>query len=514
MDEQQILQQLNSAASKDSNNSETFCQLYTRFMQKNNTDVFSIERRKLLRPLIRDLAVQTRNKELMTQLPDKRCPIDNLSTKIADPFEILGLSDKTEVQQRAEKHCKHLLKFGSYCYNCSCGSGKTLVGIYYMFRLQCKTLIISSRNAVNDQWKRLIQHLYPDLILQTREGKFRNQNKYKGPQPTDVWIVTPQFLADKVTEFEFNPSLIIYDELHSLLSDIFVRVLMLPFLKVLNDEIHELPYLLGLSATIPNTNEKEYKTIIKVFGTPFRTESKVTRIAVNLYDMYDHYREDEGDPVQMRGSFDQKYYVPTDSSILKHLCDLVDQNTDIDPKSTDFKGIIMCHTIDASVYAALYVHKRWKCNVMLMRSVNEANIYIRANEHQSFKFGVDIDLKTLLSYNIGEQFKGDKYFNVLSQTSIIVGTDQRLKEGFNVENITWGICTKFVWSKVARVQMLGRIRRSSANEELNQKPRYLYVCSSKRPSNITNPKRYGPPRFTYDIEMEALVFQMENYVRI
>lgn len=515
MNETSILREITASNDTSSNNDdETFNQFYSRFLNKNTTDVATINGRRLLRSNVRDFIINTHARRYLESLTSKNCPINNISSVLFDPFELLDLTEKTEVQIRAEKNFNKLNRFGSYCYNCSCGSGKTLVGMYYMFRLQCKTLIISSRNAINDQWKRIIEKIYPNLVIQCREGKYVNRNKYRGSKPTDIWIVTPQYLASKVDEFDFNPSLIIYDELHSLLSDKFVKVLMFPFLKVMKKELDELPYMIGLSATIPNESTSSYNIIKKVFGTPIRTDSSVTKIPVNLWDYYDHYKEDKGNPEVMRGSFDTRYNVPSDSSLLKKLCNMVDDNKEIDPTSTSFKGIIMCHTINASVYAALYVHKRWKCNVLLMRTVNESNIYIRGDEYQDFDFDVDIELKTLLDNHIGELLKGDSYFNVLEETSIIIGTEQRLKEGFNVENITWGICMKFVWSKIARVQMLGRIRRASKDEELNRKPRFLYVCSGRRPSNISAPRRYGPPRFSYDIELEKITFQMENYVRI
>ena len=50
--------------------------------------------------------------------------------------------------------------------------------------------------------------------------------------------------------------------------------------------------------------------------------------------------------------------------------------------------------------------------------------------------------------------------------SVICGCYHRLKEGISIENAVWGICTKFIYSTIARTQILGRIRRTSKNEAI------------------------------------------------
>ena len=136
---------------------------------------------------------------------------------------------------------------------------------------------------------------------------------------------------------------------------------------------------------------------------------------------------------------------------------------------------------------------------------------IRQNKKPTPNFDAMVELQDLTKNNIGIKCE---YKNVVDNCSIIVGTFHRLKEGFSVQNITWGICTKFVWGFISRIQLLGRIRRSSNDEELNNKKRIMYVCSGSIPSTIGIPKAKEPHRITYDLDSEMKLFEMENYIRI
>lgn len=580
----------------------TFNEVYSDFIRKSSVDVLKYNGKNMLRSRWRDVIINSNDQKLLKHICEHKKSIQSgtLSRQIDDPFELLGYTDKSSVQKSIMKHAKMLSVFGNYAYSCSCGSGKTLAGLYLMHYLQCKTMIISSRNAVNDQWLSVINTLYPGLTVKTKNGVFVNGIKLKKKDAinanVDVWIYSPCWLGPKIMEVNIKPDLIIYDEVHSLLSPMFIRVLLYPLMKVNEGVMNELPYMIALSATYPPINSKGYMSIVKLFGKVFRSESTITNIPVYVWDYYDHYQRTiyKGksnerlitNPEEARGYFDKSYegmneyetidyfigqitYAidhantvqmndannhinnstsnstandatnstnnhannhanniqmnstvngemnsrinDTSNPTINSLDSLQQICSEIDPTNNNFKGIIMTHHINASVYAALMAHKVWNCNVVLIRQIDESSILLEHDKDMNFEFNSSIDLNSLTSNNIGIKCE---YADVIHSCSVIVGTFARLKEGFSVQNITWGICTKFIWSQISRIQMLGRIRRNSDNDELNKKKRIMLVCSGSRPNNVNTPFAKPPYKFTYDLDEESRMFKLENYVRL
>ena len=211
---------------------------------------------------------------------------------------------------------------------------------------------------------------------------------------------------------------------------------------------------------------------------------------------------------QARGSFDHKYEPLDDFESVKYFCEKIKNEGKIDI-CPEYKGIIMTYTINSSVYAALYAHKFWNCNVVLVRAADESCLLLEKDKDLDFTFHTGVTMSSL--QNIGTWCD---YKDVVDRCCIIAGTVQRLKEGFSVQNITWGICTKFVYNTIPRVQILGRIRRNSNDEALNNHERIFYVCSAQVPTTIGIPFYRGKHRITYDFATEKLIFEEENYVRI
>ena len=531
-----------------------------------------------------------------------------LSHPISNPLVLKHFTQTTEIQDKVIQHVELLPLYGMYSYSCSCGSGKTIAGIYCIHKLQCKTLIISSRTAVNDQWFHEITTLYPSLIIKTRKGVFCNNKRLRitknKPEPEiDIWIYTPQYIVDKIDQFNVHPKLIIYDEVHSLLAEKFINVLLYSMHHMYRDyktndrmRINELPYMIALSATYPPQKSKAYKSLTKIFGTTIRTKSNITDIPVYVYDYRDHYKCNDivkiddlvNDKVittnaimdnKHLGICDKRYNPPNSNEVLIEFCNMIDDSVYIDPTSTKYKGIIMTDEINESIYAALYVYCRWNCSVLLMRAVDEPVIYLEKdrwidmlkydlnelNESNELNVSNDcnvndtvdmnnninnttntiqttntpkssntkhtkstrntnknneilrpqyqnITFENLLKQDIGIKLKSDDYFDVIDSTSIIVGTIIRLKEGFSIQNITWGICTQFLYSSIARVQILGRIRRSSNDPELNERKRIMLVCS-KKITSLYDRKRHTNICVKYDINAETANFEFENYKR-
>ena len=422
---------------------------------------------------------------------------------INDPLN--GFKQLSNIQKKINEMIPMLDKFGSMLFTASCGAGKTRAALKIVFETKCKTLIISARNAVNDQWLSEIKLLYPKLNI-----------KQKFNQECDVLILTPQYILknyDKI--IDLNVNLIIYDEIHSLLAQSFSKVLSLPYELVMNGKIHNLPYMIGLTATLPNSSSEEYANLLRIFGKEYNTSDDIRNIPVEYTD-YRNY-------VLKRGEFDQNYDVPDDRDVFEYYLDkIMNSNEDEQIKpSNKFKLIVITHTINDSIYCACRAAFQLNLNVLLIRAVSESSYVITPESlPENYRESDGFDDEDLPKYTL-DDFKFDNfakevknYQKELNNVAIIVGTDARLKEGFNCGNIVTGICTSFLWSTIARIQILGRIRRNNIDVEINNHRRLFMVCSGRIPSNLTDPRRHKfhlPIKLNYDLEYEKKMFEIENY---
>lgn len=454
----------------------------------------------------------------------KSIEINNLSHPINNPYSIAKLTSLTEVQCWMRKIAieNYFQKFGSIALQASCGSGKTLAGIYAIKTLQCKTLIISTRNAVIDQWYTQLTSMYPDLKIQTSEAKTIQTD-------TDIWIFSPQFLNAKNRIGDghllpIKPSLIIYDEVHTMISTTsksekmeFANVLKYPFAKCLNRQWSELPFMLCLSATYPN-QPSELQKITKIFGEVINTKSIITDIPISIYDLRDDV------PLRNRGKLDEKYKPLDPYECIEYLVEnlsFVDEKGKLIIESQKnknlptikisklLKGLIITQTIDSSVYAALYIHHHLNVNVLLLRSNGEKSWYFDKSRYKDFELKRDIELKDLSTHSIGVSISN--YSDAIDDAEIIVSTIPRVKEGFSNERIVWGITTQFPYSESTRVQIAGRIRRNSQIPEVIKAKRIFIVNSSCVPNNAFCGGRYNKyATTTYEWGIENRLFRNEN----
>ena len=232
------------------------------------------------------------------------------SIDLPDPFTMNQFKGyhRTSVQEFVGKFADKLLHFNTLALSCPCGAGKTLAGIMLMAKLKKQTLIISTRCAINDQWRNTLLKAYKEnIIVQTNDGKFTynpsikkfikiTRAKSDGKKIAvkdivpDVYIYSPQFLTSGKTENKFPVScgLIIYDEVHSQLSKEFGKVLLQPFKNVMSGKTKEVPIMVGLSATYPASGEY-HDLITRIFGTILTNKSTITDTPVFFYDLRDEY---------------------------------------------------------------------------------------------------------------------------------------------------------------------------------------------------------------------------------
>ena len=445
----------------------------------------------------------------------------SLSVKTVSPFELLNISSLTSIQTKILKSISSYPLYGNFLYTCSCGSGKTLAGIFIIYSLGLRTLIISSRNAVNDQWFSVLSTLYPSLIIEKKDGFYRSSQKIRSNPNlrSDILIYTPQYICKHITDFQPSIGLIIFDEIHALVGDKFIQTILYPFIQTTNYVFNQLPYLIGLTATLPPRKSRGYKTLIKIFGKAFSSLSNIVDIPVYVYDYRLHYKNRLGD-------YDQFYHPLSEFDCIKYYMSMIENPTSdaipqIDIHDTSYKGIIMTESIAESFHSAVYLYKRFNISILLIRAVNEPSLFLAKDLWQTTFADVNIDefpdeMNSINYYRKNKigitLFKLD-YLTYLPKCNIIIGTIDRLKEGFSVQNAVWGICTKFYWSVITRIQILGRIRRMSDDEKLNSKQRIMFVCSGRIPSNYTNP-RATRHFIKYDLEQELELFTKENYIQI
>lgn len=251
------------------------------------------------------------------------------SIDLPDPFTMEQFKGyhRTSVQEFVGKFADKLLHFNTLALSCPCGAGKTLAGIMLMSKLKKQTLIISTRCAINDQWRNTLLKTYKEnIIVQTNDGKFTyNPSSKKFIKITraksdgkkiavkdivpDVYIYSPQYLTSGKTENKFPVScgLIIYDEVHSQLSKEFGKVLLQPFKNVMTGKTKEVPIMVGLSATYPASGEY-HDLITKIFGTILTNKSTITDTPVFFYDLRDEYVSTD---LGQHDSVD-KFYDPVD----------------------------------------------------------------------------------------------------------------------------------------------------------------------------------------------------------
>lgn len=468
--------------------------------------------------------------------------------ELNDPFELLHMETLTDIQSMVKRYAKAFKYYCTFAFSASCGAGKTLAGIYLMHCFGLKTLIVSSRSAINDQWEAILRSLYPSLRIKTIHSK-----KIEDP---DVYIYSPQYLVQDLSKFPIDADFIIYDEIHSIVSDKFGECVKEPQRLVASKRRSTMPYMLALSGTYP----KESTIISKIFGNYIRTESDITKIQVNVYDyhctalttiindirkMYDdnapkqrskklkalhELTKDIPLPISSVSSLsneqlialDERYNSLDDYEFIDYILPRL-PSYDITP-SHIFRGFIITNTIDSSVYAAISTANMYKCTVMLLRSVDEPSYVITPSDCVIEEPRITLTQAYLQDNYERINISKQPLTSILEKhsVSVICGCYHRLKEGISIENAVWGICTKFIYSTIARTQILGRIRRTSKNEAISSHVRTFIVNSSSVNTNehkLLNAARKTHTKMDrsklaplYDFSYEDEIFAAENYI--
>ena len=511
-------------------------QTIAKFNSKDRIDTFKVSSRYVNRGEL-PKTKQTLENILKTKPPKTLNEFNHIN--LSDPWtsDYLQGFNKTGVQQIIDKFANKFVYFGNIALSCPCGSGKTLAGISLIAKLNVQTMIISTRCAINDQWRKTLLKIYKsNILIQTPEGYFTYSTKKQSfvklntvqftqlNKPVDVFIYSPQYLTynDEIdSRWPISVGLVIYDEIHSQLSTDYSKVLLQPYINVIKNKTTELPCLLGLSATYPVSGDY-YEIITKVFGTILTNKSTITNTPIYYYDLRDEYH------LKHKDVYDNNYEPIDDYEFITNVLDgeYKYYNTNIEPtivNDSKVCGFVITTSIKSSVYAWLMFYKKYPFKRCVLIRDNDSGVYILTNKppNDLYEIGPLIDINDITKHPKFNSFcsKGNDYTN----GDILVGTYHRLKEGISVENAVWAVCSKFLWSTSTRVQLLGRIRRMSNDEYINKYPRHFFTMSGKIPTNkgaiiawskYHRGKRPEKIKIEYDLEAEASMFEKENYIKV
>lgn len=400
---------------------------------------------------------------------------------------------------------------GNGLFELPCGSGKTLAGISVIQKLKLKTMIVAKSTDVNSQWKTDLTDLYPRLQVNDKNEDILTRNDL------DIYIVTPQYLRLHIKEQEFLSKLkfglVIYDEIHTLVSEEFQKSFGVFFKLVTEGYLANLPIFLGLSATI-NENNKLLNTI---FGPPEVLTTSIIEKKVNYLDFRDMYTS------QQRGVNDINYKPLNCEQCLTGAYKIIEYFASkriVELPHKYNKLVVLTDRIEETFYAAAKTCIYFKSDVLIVREKGKnlylkySNIPLELYENDTLSLDERLDYEDEIR-KVAIKCSIEDY---LTECSIIVSTMSRLSQGFNCEYITLGICTQFYWSLPTRIQLLGRIRRNSTDKTLNERKRIFIVNSYRIPTNYNpNSKFYCIRRnakVTYNLSVEKNKFNYLGYNRL
>ena len=384
---------------------------------------------------------------------------------VKSPFEIKELIPN-DAQLEIINH--DYLRHGSGIFEAEPGCGKTLAAVGVIHKYKIKTLIVSTRINIKEQWYLEINTTYPELRI-CNDTTLRD---------SDIYILTPQFILKNLDNSLFKKylsgvGLIICDEIHSMFSSEFGKMLSLPFELVLREITQALPIFLGLTGTFhiePNNKIKE------IFDKIYYPVNKLKRIRTKFIPYIDLYNRHPN-----RGKNDINYKKKSIKDMLKISNEILIDNNYV--PSNKYKLLIVVNTKDDAVEAAI------RASVMYQKD----SIIVRAGLRNDYYIDYDTIPAQYKDDNINNNYTEDifkdkwmtkcDFYQEQDNCAIVVGTIDKISEGFNCPNCVMGICTLFEYSVVRRIQILSRISRNSNDEELNNHQRLFIVQSGKIPIN-------------------------------
>lgn len=389
---------------------------------------------------------------------------DNIQT----PFEINNLTPN-DAQLEIINH--DYLRYGSGIFEAEPGCGKTLAAVGVIHKYKIKTLIISTRVNIKEQWYLEINNTYPEL-------RICNSTTLRD---SDIYILTPKYILNNLSHplfkrYLLNVGLIICDEIHSMFSNEFGKMLTLPHEIVLRKISKELPIFLGLTGTFHISQEnRQIQEVFNDIYYPVRILKRYRTRAIPYIDLYNRHPN--------RGKNDINYKIKSISDMLIISREIFEERNYI--PSNEYKLLIVVDTKDDAVEAAIRASIMFHKDSIIVRAGLRNDLYLDYNQIPDFyknenDYEIEEDAYTEDIIDDGWMEKCD-FYQEQDKCAIIVGTIDKISEGFNCPNCVMGICTLFEYSIIRRVQILSRIARNSNDENLNNHQRLFIVQSGPIP---------------------------------
>lgn len=401
-------------------------------------------------------------------------------------------------QQTLQKKLDNKLfeRFQYVSISAPCAAGKTLMGLQMIHHLKLKTLIISARTAIKEQWLKEISEIWPEMKVLLQCAK----NSKKVIEEPDIWIMSPQFLRTHLNEETFKNlqevHFVIFDEIHSMCGGAFSKCF--EIFRLFKHPI----YMCGLSATFPKNDSEDGILLTRTFGIPIQLSSEaIVSRKVFVYD----FREKEPN----RGNLDQNWRGFTIKKVIEKVC----QGLPGIPRLETFEG---CHKF---LCVSEEVKDSIKCCQMISQYFNSLGIsrkVVVVRESSKGCFLVDCSKVPRKEFDEEWIVKNCQRIRMRdiddSDACGVFGCNARLKEGINIKTLVFGISTNFDYSISFRIQILGRIRRT--DEDIK---RFFVV----NPGRAPNDSKYWngrllrhPTKITYPFEYEAEEFAKNGVEKI
>lgn len=173
----------------------------------------------------------------------------------------------------------HLNKKGSIVIAVYPGGGKTITSLSMCSKVRLKTLVLVNRVVLMKQWEKSIQSFFDGAKVQILETKCEMN------PDTDFYIMNALNVPKRRMEDFKDIGLVIVDECHIMITQVFVRALCYVFPR----------YLIGLSAT-----PFRFDGLDELLDIYFGTE----RVSRSLYHRHTVYMVNTG--IEIEGEFDER----------------------------------------------------------------------------------------------------------------------------------------------------------------------------------------------------------------
>lgn len=303
-----------------------------------------------------------------------------------------------------------------------CGFGKTIMSVYIACHFKKKTLFVSHKDFLNQQFKKTVEDFVPAArIGLIKQSKVDVENK-------DFVIASLQSLAlrnyDNDIFKEFG--LVIIDEVHHLGAEVFCRAF-----KKLNTSM-----ILGLSATL-NRKDGMRKVFESFIGKSVYKQTTTESIDVNV-QIHKYFTPD----INYSQNLQMWNGKPNCTGMINNICSY-------QPRTQFIINIIKDILKTEKERKILILSERRK-------QLNDFENYFKNND----------DIHTSIGYYVGGMSQKD--LDEASNAQIILATYQMASEGMNIPTLN----TVIFASPISDIQQsIGRILREKPSER-----KYIPLC--------------------------------------